>query len=548
MKRLIFAALLLMTAPVRPAASASSPDPRAWDRFDVVHYDLSIRFDVDAETFGGAVGVTSLRRGPSGAMVLHAASTTLTIDSVKRGPNALPFTHDGDVLTISLPSKGARKDTVALTVYFRGRSTFRGAYDDGGVYFSRDEAGQAHVATSSQPNFARRWWPCKDIPSDKATVRLTATVPRPLTAVSNGLLKEVSDGAAERSFRWETRYPTSTYLVSVAAAAYREFGDTYTAVDGTTMPLRYYVFANDLEKARRDFRNTSAILRFFAETFCEYPFIKEKFAYAEVDGDLTMENQTVVSVEKSLITGTGLHETTFIHELSHQWWGNLITPTTWNHTWLSEGFGTLAEGLYLEHTKGAPAYREFIDRLMRAPFGYYAGSVVGQSDTAFWDSFSPRVYFKGAIVLHMLRGMMGERVFLGAVRDYLRNPAFRYGNASTDDFRRVCEKAYGKDLRWFFSQWIYASTDSIDRPALALSWSSSVERADHVVSVTIEQRTAKTLLYRLPITVTIEGGDSQRTFSVVDSLPRQTFRFSVKARPERVVLDKEHLLFFDLQQ
>ncbi len=527
-------------------ASARPSGP--WDRFDVLHYDLAVHFDAARETFGGSVGVTALRRAPGNEMLLHAYQPLLTIDSVMHGALKLPFSRSGDTLTIRLASLGKRGDTVRVRVYYRGSSTFHGEYDNGGVYFSRDDLGNAHIATMGEPSFARRWWPCKDVPSDKATATVTATVPLPLTAVSNGLLTSVTDGKGERSFRWETRYPIATYLVSVAAAPYETFSQTYTALDGTTMPIQYYVYKKDLEKARRDFSDTPAILRFFAERFGEYPFLNEKFGYAEVDGDLTMENQTLVSVQGTLITGTGEHEMTFVHELSHHWWGDLVTPTTWNHTWLNEGFGTYAEALYREHESGAPAYAAYMDTLMRAPVGAFKGSVIGRSDTAFWDSFGARVYFKGAIVLHMLRAMMGDSMFFQVMRTHLQNPLTRYGNATTQDFIRECEAAYGKDLGWFFDQWIFASPASIDRPTLKLDWSAVPSGSSYDVTVTVIQKYAAELLYRLPFNVTLAGGGQDRVFPVVDSLDRQTFRWTVPLKPDRVVLDKEHRLFFDLQQ
>jgi aminopeptidase N len=261
-----------------------------------------------------------------------------------------------------------------------------------------------------------------------------------------------------------------------------------------------------------------------------------------------MENQTLVSVEGDLITGTGKNETTLIHELSHHWWGDLVTPATWNHTWLSEGFGTYAEALYLEWTKGDSAYSAFMDRLMRSPAGSFKGSVTGRSDTAFWDSFGANTYFKGAIVLHMLRGIMGDSVFFRAMRAHLQDPATRYGNVTTAGFIRTCEKAYGKDLGWFFAQWVTASPPTVDRPTLKLSWSALPEGPSHVLTVTVEQLNAHELLYRLPFTITVSSGGADRVFPVVDSLARQTFRWTVAEKPDRVVLDKEHAVFFDLKQ
>jgi aminopeptidase N len=314
------------------------------------------------------------------------------------------------------------------------------------------------------------------------------------------------------------------------------------------MPVTYFVYREDSAKAAADFRNTTALLGWFARTFGEYQFVAEKFGYAEVDGSLTMENQTIVSVERGLITGDGKHETTLIHEMSHHWWGNLITPASWHHTWLSEGMATLAEGLYIEHAKGPAAYGDYMRVLMDQPEGSYRGAVAGVSDTAFWDSFGAQVYFKGAIVLHMLRRTIGDSAFFGAIRSYLRDPALRYGNAATADFQRWCERSSGTSLDWFFRQWVYAVCDSVDRPALRLSWTSAPGATGATLRVTVRQSDRQPFLYRLPLTLTVAWAKGSKEFPVVVEERSHTFEFNVPEAPTAVVLDKDHDFFFTREQ
>lgn len=435
----------------------------------------------------------------------------------------------------AIPHGGAIK----ATIYYHGFADFDGAYENGGVYITSVE-GKPYLATASEPRFAHTWWPCKDTPSDKATASITITVPSALTAVSNGTLIKTTHDAETTTYVWSTQYPIATYLVSVAAAEYKEFSETYKRIDGKEMPITYYVFPEDFENAKIDFQNTSKILEFFAATFCEYPFINEKYGYAEVIGDVTMENQTISSIEKSLITGTKQSEITFVHETAHQWWGNFVTPVNWKNTWLNEGFATYAEALYLEHTEGRAAYDHHIRRMMSFKPGDLAGSVIGQTDTAFWDSFSARVYFKGAIVLHMLRSMMGDSAFFSAMKIYLSH---QYQSVTTEDFISACETSYGKSLTWFFDQWVYASTDSIDRPELYYQWSADSSSNNHQVSINLEQRTASQLLYRLPFSISVQTQDSSYSFPVIDSLATQSFILNVPNKPTNIFIDKENAVF-----
>ncbi len=392
----------------------------SFDAYDVLHYDLRLRLDPAGKTAAGSVAIEAVWREDASSMPLHASLVTLSIDSIVDAHGPLAFRSHGDTTEIALRAASHAGDTSRITVHYHATSRFQGAYDDGGMFFSSDNEGHPHIGTISQPFFSRRWWPCKDLPNDKSTASVSITLPRPLTGVSNGLLLAVRDEGADRTFQWATRYPIASYLVSVAAAEYVEFDTTYVALDGTTtMPVQYYVYPEDLAKARIDFQHTTALLGYLAREFGEYPFLREKFGYAEVDGELTMENQTIVSVERELITGDLQHESTLLHEMAHHWWGDLITPASWHHTWISEGFATFVEGLFLEKQRGPAAYQEYIDGLMAQPPGTYRGSVSGRSDTVFWDSFGPQVYYKGAIVLHMLRRMLGDSVFFSAVRSYL---------------------------------------------------------------------------------------------------------------------------------
>lgn len=539
--------LLTIAVVAQSSPALSTEQPGNVRSSDVLHYDLSIEFQPASRSFRGTVSITAMTAGKGGSISINASNETLTIESVTCDRRPARFSHSDDVLSIRLPESAHPGDSVALTIRYTGVSKFDGSYDGGGVYFTESDDG-THIATISQPEFARNWWPCKDSPSDKATARISVTVPSPLIAVSNGILINLQQSSVGRTFVWETAYPIATYLVSVAAAPYVLISDTYQTADGKQMPLQYYVFREDSAKAAADLATTPAILDFFGIRFGEYPFLKEKFGYAEVDGELTMENQTIVSLERSLITGTGEGLSTIVHETAHQWWGNLITPASWRHTWLNEGFATFAEMLFVEHRKGAAAYNQFVKALMGERNGIYAGSVIGRDSTAFWDSFSPRVYNKGALVLHMLRRMVGDSIFFAAMRSYIQAPTLRYANAMTDDFARIVRDVWGKEVIWFFQQWVYANTETIDRPVLSYTWTTTPVGTKTRTELHIEQVTANEMVYRLPFSVALETKDTSYTFDIVDSLKHQSFTFEIPSPPTSIALDPDHDIFMLVQE
>ncbi|MBI4810193.1 MAG: hypothetical protein HY800_01860 [Ignavibacteriales bacterium] len=512
-----------------------------YDRFNVYninHYNLRINFDLERKSFNGNVEVTAEIQQTTNEFTLHASNATLTIDSVFYFQHTLNFQHKSDLLTILLTSILNPPSSIKLTIFYHGTSDFKGDFEDGGVYFSAND----RVATSSEPKFARKWFPCKDVPSDKATASIAITVPDSLIAVSTGLLMKTEHKNGSVTYHWNTKYPIATYLISVAAAPYKKFSEDYKSISWKQMKINYYVFPEDSIKARTDFINTTKILSFFEQIFGEYPFIEEKFGFAEVDGEMTMENQTIPSIQQNMFTGDRQYELTLAHETAHQWFGNMITPADWKHTWLNEGFATYSEALYLEHRKGAEAYQKYINSMISMPEGTYAGSVIGQSDTAFWDSFSPRQYYKGAIVLHMLRRMLGDSVFFKCLRNYSSNSEYRYSNVRTEDFVKVCEDVYGQNLQWFFDQWIYTATDSIDRPMLEYDWTYSSENNSYQLELTIEQQN-KNPVYRLPLDVSVKTLDSLQSFTILDSLTTQTFRLTVNSKPQTITIDGDNKIF-----
>ena len=524
---------------------AEANDPTS-SSFDVTQYDISIAFDLQTKTLTGRVLLTATSLQSTNEVIFNASPVTLTIDSVFWGNKNLLIKQEQDVVHALLPVQLEQHTAFELAIYYHGMARFDGRYDSGGVYIP-DSVHFTRLFTSSEPTFARCWWPCKDSPSDKAPVRMHVTVPDNLIAASNGLLRKVEKKNGLATYHWETHYPIATYLVSLAVAPYIEQDDIYTSMSGEQMPITYYVYPNDTAKARIDFQNIKNMLRFLSDKFGEYPFIKEKFGIAEVDGNTTMENQTLCSIQTDLITGKQRGELTFLHEMAHHWWGDLVTPTTWNHTWLSEGFAQYTEALYLEHTKGIDAYRSYINRLMAPRMGAYAGSIIGKSDTAFWDSFAGRVYFKGALVLHMLRGIVRDSLFFSIMKQYANDPAFRYGNARTEDFVRVCEKTSTQPLQWFFNEWVYATTDSIDRPVYEYAWTVDSSHNNNI-SLTIEQPYAEKLLYRMPFRLSVWSNGTEQFFPVVDSLPIQNFSLNAVGKVDSLNIDRDGWVFKSMKK
>ncbi|GEM_PF-244965 len=452
----------------------------------------------------------------------------MTVDSVLQNGTPLAFTHSNDLINITLPTPINQNDPFAVEIFYQGNPQSGGLGTWGWDYHQ----GTPIIWTLSEPYGAPAWWPCKDSPVDKAdSVFLQATVPNNLVVASNGLLTNVIPAGNNRdTYFWETHYPISTYLVSLAITNYAHFTDTYTSpLSGDTMSLSFYVYPEHLAAAQEDFNVTASMIAAYATRFGEYPFMNEKYGMAIFPWGGAMEHQTMTSYGAGLITGNHIFDWIIAHELSHQWFGDMITMRSWHHIWLNEGFASYAEALWAEETGGSTGYHNYM--ASQDP-GYFSGTVFVQDTTNMNELFSNTVYDKGSWVLHMLRGVLGDSLFFASLKSYASDPNFAYGNAVTEDFRDVCERVSGMDLDWFFNQWVYNG----GRPFYLYSWTTT-SSPPYQTFLNIQQQ--NNFPFKMPLQIRLTGLGLDTTFTVWDSLFTQQFAFITDTPPTDLQVDPD---------
>jgi aminopeptidase N len=505
----------------RPEALASQ-----WD-FDAIYYGLDLKIDVPAEIIYGAVTMLAKSKVSSLDTVALDLYDNMTVDSIKMGTADLSYTHSTDFINITLNRTYALDESFLLTVYYHGHPVEGGfqAFD-----FSYHGSPSLPIISSlSEPYFARTWWPCKDHPSDKAdSADINVTIPSNLIVASNGLLRSVIDnGDGTKTYKWHESYPITTYLISVAITNYQIFSDYYHYSPTDSMEVRYFVYPEYYSQAVANYGITVEAIEFFAQTFGEYPFIREKYGMAHFPWGGGMEHQTCTSLLYSWYDSYVI-----VHELSHQWWGDYITCGSWHHIWLNEGFATYCEALYYEHLYGTSYYHSYMNN-----YDYAGGGTIYVQDTTdVYEIFSGLVYDKGGWVLHMLRHVVGDSTFFDILRSYYADPRFANKSAITEDFQEVCESVSGMDLDWFFQEWIYGTY----RPNYRVSWMYENLGGTYRVYLHVDQiQTTPPQIFTMPIDVTIYSTQGENTFVAFDNQRSQDFQFDVPYQPTSLAVDKD---------
>jgi hypothetical protein len=492
---------------------------------DVQHYRLDLRVDPASQSLRGVVETRAKLLSDAPTELALDLSSALTVDAVTLDGKAADFHRKDDQIVVAVKVSPRPGKLLSITV------TYHGTPQGNGFTFA-ERNGQPAVSSYGMPFTARQWWPSKDDPSDKAdSADILITVPAPLTAASNGKLIGTDTNAdGTRTYRWHVAYPIYPDTLSVAIAEYQLIEDRYRAANGSVMPLQFYVFPPDEDKARRDFSVIPEIMRSHVARFGEYPFLREKYGVAEFATYSFREHQTLPSYAEKLITGDHANDAILAHELAHQWFGNSLSVRDWRHVWLNEGFATYAAMLWEERRNGAAAYHAEMNKLAA---GELQGPVFMTDVTDNKKLFGAATFDKGAWTLHMLRQVMGDQQFFKALRAYVSQ--YSYRNVTTEDFRAVCERFHGKSLDWFFQEWIYG----VSRPSYRVSWTA----ADGQVALRIRQVQTDAPAFTMPITVLVATAAGATRHTVWNDRSDQTFQLPLRGKAaavERVTLDPDN--------
>jgi aminopeptidase N len=511
--------------------------PRATEAESTHSYDVRFyRLDIQLPMNSGAETVQERIVLTSRVVALETLSlyfSNLVCDSVKQGNNLLTFSTPTGYLSITLFSPLPQNDSVALDIYYHRLNSAPNL----GIYFHQRSGNTLHnlCYTTCEPSDSRYWFACYDEPWDKAEqgCQINITVPDSLVGCANGKLDSiVTNGVSHtKTYFWTHHYPISTYLMCFAASRYATFSHWYH-YPGDSMEVKYFVWPEDSSEAVTSFANVVDMIEFFSQPdlYAQYPFITDKYGMVAVypfqwGG---MEHQTMTTIHRWWVLYGD--DSGISHELSHMWWGDMVTCQDWRNIWLNEGFATYSDALYDEHLNG---HSSFINIMNDRAQSYFTED---QSERfALYNPSPPNlfawgtIYCKGSWIQHMLRYLEGDTtattgIFFQGLRAY--GDSFRFSTANTEDYKRIHEQMTGLDLSDFFSEYIYQA----GYPNYRVGWYSQpmVDNWQLVLDISQTNGSNAPPVFHIPVQILVHltSHDTLLTITIDTSPQRNTFEFT----------------------
>jgi aminopeptidase N len=505
--------------------------------YDAIHYRIKLAIDIEAKSFAGETTVvfSALTDGLT-TCVLDAEE--YTVSSVLSDYGApLRFEQSDKELKVTLARPYRFGEITAITCFYKGSRPKKG------LQFPEETPDNPRLVYSdSFPDNVHHWFPCFDYPNDKATNETIVTVKSGYKVAANGRLDSVVEDKAAGTviYHYSQELPHSTYLMFFAAAPYVVVQDFYKS-----LPVNYWVYPQDEAKARPTYGKTPEMIEFFNKTFgYDYPW--QKYDQISVPSGGGAESTSATAMTQRIMVGAPDEaEFTAIgivsHELAHQWWGDLITLRSWAHTWLNESFGTYSDYLYFRHAKGddegAVNLLGKLNSYLREAKTRYIRPIVSDRYDKPGDMFDSHTYPKGALVLHMLRTMVGDEVFFATLSHYLHHNAFQ--PADTADFIRSVKTVTGQNFDWFFDQWLFKPGHPV------FDVKSEWDAAAKVLRLKVAQVqdfSRGIPVFRVPVAIKVVTAKGPAVHKVWIREREETFEFPAETKPLLVRFDEGNTL------
>jgi len=451
-------------------------------------------------------------------------------------------------LKILLGYENNISDTLVLHVSYS-------AQPNAGMYFQRDPQYKDafYCYTYGEGGLHANWLPIYNDVNDKFSSEMVVTVPSGYTVISNGKLIDRSTVQPDfQRFHWLQELPHSNYLIALYIG---KFDSVSLRSARGKIPVNAWFPKGRESEARYVLKNTTDMIEFFSNLI-GYPYPWNKYDQIIIPDYAPggMEHTSVTGLRASILrtipepvsaspnleryheiwTNEGL----ISHELAHMWFGDLVTCRSLNHIWLNESFATYLqfvwEGKYygremfdLDRNEAMDHYLNYVRKthLIR-PLEYDRYDAIGEIYN------NEHVYFKGSLILNMLKGILGEENFYRVCSYYLHQHQFK--NVESNDLKIAIEEVTGRNLDWFFKDWVYGA----GHPVFEVGYQYLPDKK--VIDLSIKQiqpHVEGQDLFTLPVEITIGMAKTSHTDTVWVEQRSQQFMLPCSEKPELVSFD-----------
>ena len=493
------------------------------------HLTLELNFDWMEERVWGVTQYDLVVKGHDVEEITFDA-INLYVSRVLIGRKSVKFENTGKKIILPLKKKYRSGERISIKL------DHSVSHPVAGVYFTKPDNHHADrfktMWTQGQDEDSRYYFPCFDKPNFKQTTEVILHLPPRMFGLSNGRLVKRKSSPTGSLFHYKMELPYSTYLLSIVAGEFAEHKETVKGVD-----IKWYVQKGREREGRNAFKDTGKIIRFFSDyTGFEYPYkhytqiAVPEFVFGGME-NFTVTTQTDLTLHDDRAALDGDSNGLVAHEAAHTWFGNVVTAKNWSQAWLHESFATYFDALYTRESKGENEFRYQLlgdaetyfseDRIYRRP-------IVTNIYKEPIDLFDAHLYPGGAVRLHHLKSIVGEKCFREALEIFLNR--HRYDLVETTDFIRCLEEVTGCNYDEWLHQWIYRG--GYPKLELTFSW----DAGDKIATVEIKQtqkaeKKNEELLFKISFILVFYYKKSEERFSVEIKSNQENFCFRLKGKP-----------------
>lgn len=380
------------------------------------------------------------------------------INSIVWKGKALKYKREYDAIFIDFDDELQSGENQMITVTYSGSPRIAPSPPWNGGFVWKKKRGKQWIGVACEHLGSSSWWPGKDHLSDKPdSMTINILSPKKCKAIANGNLRSVKEVDPNFTcYQWHVSYPINSYNVTFYIGNFVNFADTFTNSNGS-YPIDYYVLPHHLKIAKEYYSKTKDIVKVYEKYFGEYPYKRDGMAMVEAPY-AGMEHQSAIAIgdeygkKKRRTYENTDYDYMVVHETAHEWWGNTIAMGDMADAWISEGFATYAEHLFMEDKFGYPEYISASSKTMQMIHNIWpVVGLKGVNDNAFLGG---DIYHKGAAMLNNLRCIINnDSLFFGMIKGFYNT--YKYKVVTTSDFVVYVNKYTGSDLTDFFNKFLY---------------------------------------------------------------------------------------------